>query len=557
MGLLEPLISMALGRSPYDEVIFPNTSQQNEQDNEHDGYRQLYDERGRPINPETRRINRDVVRSHNEVMTVIGVAEPDNGPDDAHAMSSHRHNVYEDRWGNRLLNLGGVLDTACVWGVNGMRQRILLYKRYSRVPFTETFALARQDQSLAAHFLGGLPAFGLNAVIDRMVAPKVKEYPILGYASMYIRLHLVVYTTFQRFGIIPATELLPNWRFFIPGSSISPIVVPPLPTSLCPVGILKWIGGTLLGVAPLGGFFAYMIVYNHVAKFFRMKIINNLPLPGNPRPAKRRALQDITPVPPTFTLEIPPPVDQHPVVSGSSSTPPPATAPTQQQQPQPTTRTAEVPPRRQSITTTTTPGAGIPLVTDDYASEEEELEVSATLISFDVEAADSSNTLSGNFSSNPAETINSANPGIWSAELRPNPSENNRAAQASRERTFRDNKLRRLPAALATDVFAIGPSRLIMSPVAALCWTAMIRPYLARAGRWGELEGVNEVGLWGAFSWEGVSSLVGMELVLFNLMGSVWTVVSGLAWTVKMDEEEWEECGEGLRGEEQEGEEER
>ncbi|KAK4178368.1 hypothetical protein QBC36DRAFT_385966 [Triangularia setosa] len=536
MGILEPLSSQALGRSPYDEVIFPDSSQQQEPVNEHHGYRQLYDERGRPINPETRRINKDVVRSHNEVMMVIGVAEPENGSDDAHAMTSHRHNAYEDKWGKRLLNLGGVLDTACVWGVNGMRQRILLYKRYSQVPFKEAFALARQDQSLAAHFLGGLPAFGLNAVIDRMVAPQVKKYPILGYASMYVRLHLVVYTTFQRFGIIPATELLPNWKFFIPGSNISPIAIPPLPTSLCPVGILKWIGGTVLGLAPLCGFFAYMLIYNHVAKFFRMKIICNLPLPSTPRPAKRRALQDITPVQPTFTLELPHPAEQQLIVAGSPPIPPPP--------PPPPARTSSTPTRRQSITATTTPGAGIPLVSDDYASEEEEIEVSATLISFDVEAADPTpNSSSGNA----ADTIN---PGVWSAELRPNPTENNRASQ-SRERTFRDNKLRRLPAALATDVFAIGPSRLIMSPFAALCWTAMIRPYLARAGRWEELAGVNEIGLFGAFSWEGVWSLIGMELVLFNLMGSVWTVLSGLAWRAKMDEEEWEEYEEELKLEEE------
>ncbi|KAK0739627.1 hypothetical protein B0T21DRAFT_284979 [Apiosordaria backusii] len=550
MGILEPLVSQALGRSPYDEVIFPDPPQHEEPESVHHGYRQRYDERGRPVNLETRRINKDVVRSHNEVMMVIGVAEPENGPDDAQAISSYRHDAYEDEWGRKLLNLGGILDTACVWGVNGMRQRILLYKRYSQVPFKETFVLARQDQSLAAHLFSGLPAFGLNAAIDRMVAPKVKEYPILGYASMYVRLHLVVYTTFQRFGIIPATDVFPSWKFFIPGSSVSPIVIPPLPTSLCPIGILKWIGGAALGLAPLGGFFAYMLVYNHVAKFFRMKIISRLPLPSNPRPSKRRALQDITPVPPTFTLELPPPVDQQSVVAGSSPVPPPTTtpnAPHQQQSAAPTSRT---PARRQSATIGT--AGGIPLVSDDYASEEEEIEVSATLISFDVEAADSTPGGGGNT----AENINSTNagnntPGVWSAELRPNVTDSARASQ-SRERTFRDNKLRRLPAALATDVFAIGPSRLIMSPFAALCWTSMIRPYLARAGRFEELAGVNEVGLFGAFSWEGIWSLVGMELVLFNLMGSVWTIVSGLAWRVKMDEEEWEEYEEQMQlGEEE------
>ncbi|KAK4203890.1 hypothetical protein QBC40DRAFT_274106 [Triangularia verruculosa] len=547
MGILEPLISQALGRSPYDEVIFPDTSHQEDTNNDQHGYRQLYDERGRPINPETRRINKDVVRSHNEVMMVIGVAEPENAPDDTHALSSHRHDAFEDKWGRRLLNLGGILDTACVWGVNGMRQRILLYKRYSQVPFKETFALARQDQSLAAHFFGGLPAFGLSAAIDRMVAPKVKEYPILGYASMYVRLHLVVYTTFQRFGIIPVTDLLPNWSFFIPGSSISPMVIPPLPTSLCPVGILKWIGGTALGLAPLGGFFAYMLIYNHVAKWFRLKIISRLPLPSNSRP-RRKALQDITPVQPAITLELPPPVDQQSPIASSPPGPPPlptASAPQQSQHP---VRSSGTPPRRQSITTTTTPGTGIPLVSDDYTSEEEDIEVSATLISFDVEAADSTpNGGNATETANPT-SLGTNTPGIWSAELRPNPSDSNRASQ-SRERTFRDNKLRRLPAALATDVFAIGPSRLIMSPFAALCWTAMIRPYLARAGRFEELAGVHKIGLFGAFSWEGIWSLIGMELVLFNLMGSVWTVVSGLAWRVKMDEDEWEKYEEELQQE--------
>lgn len=86
----------------------------------------MYDERGRPINPETKRINRDVIRSHNEVMMVIGVAEPENGTVDAEAEAARRHRQYEDRIGRRLLLAGGVLETAGIWGVNGMRQRILV-----------------------------------------------------------------------------------------------------------------------------------------------------------------------------------------------------------------------------------------------------------------------------------------------------------------------------------------------------------------------------------------------------------------------------------------------
>jgi hypothetical protein len=90
------------------------------------GPEQLYDDRGRPINPETKRINRDVIRSHNEVMMVIGVAEPENGIAEAQLEASHNHHRYEDRIGRRLLLTGAVLETAAIWGVNGMRQRILV-----------------------------------------------------------------------------------------------------------------------------------------------------------------------------------------------------------------------------------------------------------------------------------------------------------------------------------------------------------------------------------------------------------------------------------------------
>lgn len=89
------------------------------------GHQQLYDERGRPINLETKRINRDVIRSHNEVMMVIGVAEPENGID-VQAEAARKHHQYEERIGRRLLLAGGIVETTAIWGINGMRQRILV-----------------------------------------------------------------------------------------------------------------------------------------------------------------------------------------------------------------------------------------------------------------------------------------------------------------------------------------------------------------------------------------------------------------------------------------------
>lgn len=78
------------------------------------------------MNPETRQINKDVIRSHNEVMLVIGVAEPENGITESQAEAARKHQQYEDDVGHVLLRVGRVVEAAASWGVNGVRNRILV-----------------------------------------------------------------------------------------------------------------------------------------------------------------------------------------------------------------------------------------------------------------------------------------------------------------------------------------------------------------------------------------------------------------------------------------------
>ncbi|RBR18299.1 uncharacterized protein FIESC28_06072 [Fusarium coffeatum] len=125
MGMQGPLTAQALGRSPYDDVV--------EWDSDHDDLQnggdsnQQFDHRGRPINPETKRINRDIIRSHNEVMLVIGVAEQENPTTSPEAESDKRHAVYEDDVGTNLaVSALRCVDAAGAFGLDGFRQRILL-----------------------------------------------------------------------------------------------------------------------------------------------------------------------------------------------------------------------------------------------------------------------------------------------------------------------------------------------------------------------------------------------------------------------------------------------
>lgn len=129
------------------------------------------------MNPESKRINRDIIRSHNEVMLVIGVAEPENGLSESQAETARRHHQYEDDTGHTLLRIARVVEAAGAWGVTGARHRILvcislsngynravtyipqLYKRYSHVPFYQLFQYERSQRSIATHLFAGFPSF--------------------------------------------------------------------------------------------------------------------------------------------------------------------------------------------------------------------------------------------------------------------------------------------------------------------------------------------------------------------------------------------------------------
>ncbi|KAI4599335.1 hypothetical protein KJ359_001776 [Pestalotiopsis sp. 9143b] len=144
MGRLGPLTSMALGRSPYDDVVYGTG-----EDDPREPPRQ-YDEKGRIINPESKQRIKDVIRAHNEVMEVIGVAEPDSHAESHEMLIARDHQLYEAETGNTLLNIGRSLGIFGIWGVHGVRQRIM---------FLQLMHYEREQRSLSQLLLTGLPPF--------------------------------------------------------------------------------------------------------------------------------------------------------------------------------------------------------------------------------------------------------------------------------------------------------------------------------------------------------------------------------------------------------------
>ena len=86
---------------------------------------QQYDDRGRPINPETTQRTKDLVRASNEVLQAAGIIEPNA---DFRARDEALKAAQEEDFDKafRRRTIGGVLLTAGVWGTSGLRRRTLV-----------------------------------------------------------------------------------------------------------------------------------------------------------------------------------------------------------------------------------------------------------------------------------------------------------------------------------------------------------------------------------------------------------------------------------------------
>ncbi|CAK7220656.1 hypothetical protein SCUCBS95973_004233 [Sporothrix curviconia] len=461
MTRLGPLTSQALGRSPYD-ILVPGTGEANPREPP-----QTYDERGRPYNTDTRRINRNIIRAHNEVMQVIGVAEPDSLlAAESEANNQLIQQLHEDRLGHKLYVPMRIIGAVGVWGAEPLRQRALLFREYNNhLPwsrFRQDYGAKTILRTLAVGLTAGLTDNYLRHVA---LSWKAKDKYIWGqWALTYVRVHLQIFTCLQRLSILPPTPILPWPLFFVPFSGHSPITCSvPFPTSPSFGGVADWLLGAVVGAVPFAAFYAFMLVQDHLMHNLNYLIYGSLDTPSNP--PMRRPISEYDPVTdewrlaglpmvevlpprpavpplPTITSSQAPPLEHPSTARGERpAIPPPpaesqrpftdtvdngsgnnddgttarrnaiegreedrgaasgssAATPTQDQQS--TTRTPGSPntgPRRRN--TVSSGGGG-----DGYNSDEEDFELSATLISFDVEAGPGGGD---------------APPNAWSAELR-------------------------------------------------------------------------------------------------------------------------------------------
>lgn len=86
---------------------------------------QLYNEHGHPRNPETKRRERESVRAANEVLQVTGVVE-ESLTAKLKATEHQNKKIDDTLYGLRLMGRGRAVLVSGVWGVHGLRRRVLV-----------------------------------------------------------------------------------------------------------------------------------------------------------------------------------------------------------------------------------------------------------------------------------------------------------------------------------------------------------------------------------------------------------------------------------------------
>ncbi|KAL3957550.1 hypothetical protein ACCO45_008128 [Purpureocillium lilacinum] len=509
MGMQGPLTAQALGRSPYDEVV-PGEGEEDPRQPT-----QQYDYRGRPINPETRRMNRDIVRSHNEVMQVIGVAEPENPFSAPEAESQRRHGDYEEDVGLALVRPAiRCVESSGVFGLDGLRQRILIYRRYAQIPFRELYKDARNDFSVSRDLLAGAPTSLFTTFIERQVSRLWLNDPDRRFPRRcahevwsYLRVHLELYVALQHLGLTKSLTLLPSPKFFVPFTEESPIPAPPPLDDFTLPSLLRWVGGLFISTTP----FLVWVMARRMSRDWKPQIWGQIytRLPSTAMQAKKhRPISS-----PTLPPAPPPP-------------PPSSTAPQRLNEPDDGWTLVQDSQREESQPDHTTiapdqPPTSHPGPVEARRGRDNE-GVSATLISFDVEATESTD----------------APPGLWSAELRPSVASDARA-NANQPAVYLDTMLTRLPAVVGAHMLTEALCRVLMVPYEGTALRLIARTWRFRQGL--PLYDIYGVNMLSGLSWVYAANFFASELLHLVLCGEVWAVFTILSQRYHMTEEEWKD----------------
>ncbi|KAE8157847.1 hypothetical protein BDV40DRAFT_277190 [Aspergillus tamarii] len=291
MGRQAYLNRLALGRSPYEAPerhVDPtaglgNPTQQRISPRYADGYVQHYDERGHPINPESKSFGRELRRAKNDILSTMGIVVSEDG--NASGLSEQQKIdmiAAENDYGLVMATLDQISVFLGSWWTSSLTGRIQTFRSYTHIPLMGIIAHERASYGILGFYFAGIPAWALSTCLsicrhhplERLISSLQERFPgndvlsklvrssftILHSASrgtlLVLAIQSYVYSLLQSLHLVHPYSF-PGIRFLAPFGELTTVLFPPLP----PVFTLQSLSDFCLSFLKAPPLLVYLYVY--------------------------------------------------------------------------------------------------------------------------------------------------------------------------------------------------------------------------------------------------------------------------------------------------------
>ncbi|GFG23914.1 hypothetical protein IFM61606_03808 [Aspergillus udagawae] len=282
---------LALGRSPYEPPDPPVGPAADASGRVHrrvsavhaDGYVQHYDERGHPINPDSKSFGRELRRAKNDILSTMGiVVSEDRSTGAPNEQQKIDMIAAENDYGLIMATFDQVAVFLSSWWTSSLTGRIQAFKSYTNVPLLGIISRERSSLGVMGFYFSGIPAWAVSTCLsicrhqplDRIVASLQNKHlnddpwSRLVRASLNIfhsaargtllvlALQTYVYSLLQSLHLVQPYSL-PGIQFLFPIGNLASMHFPSLPTELS----FKTIINFALGLSKTPSLLVYLYVY--------------------------------------------------------------------------------------------------------------------------------------------------------------------------------------------------------------------------------------------------------------------------------------------------------
>ncbi|GAQ37471.1 similar to An04g01890 [Aspergillus niger] len=267
MGRRAYLNRLALGRSPYEAPERPassavnpgNVTQRTVSGLHADGYVQHYDERGHPINPQSKSFGRELRRAKNDILSTMGIVVSEDGNVSGPSEQQKLDIIAaENDYGLVMATLDQVSIFLGSWWTSSLLGRVQTFKSYTRLPLLSIVRLERSAYGIWGFYFAGIPAwanlFPEDDVGSRLIRALLNVVYSAGRGTMLVlAIQTYMYSLLQSLHIVPAHSM-PGIRFFLPFGELASMQLPNLPTDLS----IESLSGFLLGLLKTPSLLVYL-----------------------------------------------------------------------------------------------------------------------------------------------------------------------------------------------------------------------------------------------------------------------------------------------------------